>query len=386
MIYIGAFYNVLRGEEKPWIRWPHSALVQADWLAGTPATGAHALPVTNQFVEITAAHMTVQLPTTNQPSRRLVADTNAVILSPADKSRATSDQVVYDESAGKVQLSGHAVWQADQRLVKGDVLVFDRTNRVLTATRNAYLKMPLSSVGRPSSPGGTRQEPPLETVEVFSDDFVYAPEALTFHEHVQANYLIGESLRGSLACAVLDVAFRSNRVESLLASKNVAAEQPSFGTNATRLSRKLNCESLTVRFGSNGNIQNIIARTNVLAQQTETRRGRPLPIHTELSAGSASISFFPHTNQVREFVAEKDVFISQDSRSARGAMAVYTASNDSVELSGNPTAETPMGRITQARALIWDRGRNTLKARGTRVIGQSEAPLKGTNTSRLLRK
>src|SRR5205823_11252889 len=120
-------------------------------------------------------------------------------------------------------------------------------------------------------------------------------------------------------------------------------------------------------------------QTNVVARQTETRRGRPQPIETQLTAGNASIHFFLHTNQVRDIVAEHDVSVVQDTQSAHGQKAVYTATNDVLELSGHPTIQTPLVRMTKAEVLIWDRAHNTIKAKGPKVVGEGEVPGRGTN-------
>jgi lipopolysaccharide assembly outer membrane protein LptD (OstA) len=163
----------------------------------------------------------------------------------------------------------------------------------------------------------------------------------------------------------------------------VALDEPWTGTNAARRAEKrLNCENLTVHFYTNGLLQSILAQTNVLAQQNETRPGQAQPVHSELTATTANVFFFAHTNQVREIVAEQNVAILQADKKAHGEKAVYVASRREVELTGHPTAEMPMGRITHAQALIWNQAHNTLRATatGTNVVAEGMAPRKwGTN-------
>ena len=372
--------NTLQAVQKPSMRLPRASVSQPDWLAGKPAAATNAPALTNQFVDITAEEMFMQLPTTNRSSRSLIANAEVVVLSPADNSRATGDRAVYDESAGTIELSGHAIWQSDQRLVKGETLTFDRTNKVFSARRNAFLKLPLSALGRQTSASSGLKSSGPESIEVFSDDFIYQPDALTFHENVRAKYFQGEVLHGGLTCAFLSLGLSSNRLNSAVAKGSVALDQPFVGTNeARRVEKKLNCESLALYFSTNGLIQSALAETNVLARQTETRRGRLLPIQTDLLAGQVALLFFAHTNQVREIIAERNVSVVQGDRRAHGEKAVYTATNNSVELTGHPTAETPLGRITEAEALLWDRAHNTLKAKGKQIVGEGEVPAKGTN-------
>ena len=376
--------NTLLAEQKPSIRLPRAALSAPDWLPGAATATANAPEFTNQFVNVSAEEILIHLPTTNQLARRMSAQNNVLIVSPADKSQGSGDHALYDEGAGTLELSGHALWQSDQRIVKGETLIFDRTNKLLVARQNAWLRMPLSSFGGQTAPSSNpnKPAPPPETLEVFSDGFVYRPAAIIFQDHVRANYFQGAAQGGWLTSGFLNIGFKSNRIETLVATTQVTLEQPATGTNgARRTDRKLKCENLTIQFSTNGLMQSILAETNVVAQQTETRAGRALPAETELTAARATVFFFAHTNEVREIRAEGSVTIKQDTKSARGAKAVYTASNNVVELSGHPTADTPMGRITEAEVLFWNRAHNTLKATGKKVVGMGEVPGKGPNRS-----
>ena len=195
------------------------------------------------------------------------------------------------------------------------------------------------------------------------------------HSPSRTNYFQGAEQRGWLNSGFLSVGFNSNRIETLLAATAVTLDQPPVDTNsAHRVEKKLSCEILKMRFYTNGFVQSAVAETNVFAQQMETRAGRARATQTELRAGLAKLFFFAHTNQVREMIAEREVSIVQDTKSAQGDRAVYTAANDIVQLSGSPTADMPLGRITEAEVLIWDRGHNTLKAKGKTVVGVGEVP------------
>jgi hypothetical protein len=281
------------------------------------------------------------------------------------------------------------MWVSDQRLARGETLIFDRSNKVFSARGNAYFKAPLSSLSRTTPfPTDPHQASIPETLEVFSDAWTYQPAALAFKENVRANYLQGDVRRAGLTCGFLSVGFNSNRLENLMARKSVALDEPWTGTNDTqRVERRLDCEDLTVQFYTNGLIERIFAQTNVLAKQTETRPGHARPIHSELAATTATAYFFAHTNQIKEIVAEQNVAILREDKKAHGERAVYVASRREVELTGHPTAEMPMGRITHAESLIWNEAHNTLRATatGTNVVARGEAPRKwGTNRAGIL--
>jgi len=69
--------------------------------------------------------------------------------------------------------------------------------------------------------------------------------------------------------------------------------------------------------------------------------------------------------KISSILAEQRVVMinKQDGSRATGDKAVYTAVNDSVELTGSPKIERPDGDLT-ADLVTLDRARNSLKARG----------------------
>ncbi len=127
-----------------------------------------------------------------------------------------------------------------------------------------------------------------------------------------------------------------------------------------------------------GTVEQIVALTNVAGFQQEWRKGTNPPVQSRFSAEMVTADFFPATNQIREAVAERDVVIVEDQRRARADRAVFTGTNNVVEFTGNPTAESPIeGKITHADVLFWDRGRQRFSGRNLRMEGI--VPRKGTN-------
>ena len=383
--------NTLRAERNAAMTLPRSEIAQPGWLQGQSAPAAPAkigAAGTNQFVEITSEVMTIDLPATNRPARTIVARTNVVILSPADQSRAVGELAVYREATSVLELSGNAAWQAGPRQVRGQTLLFDGAKQSFLARQQAYLKLPLASLGaqsflsaQPLEASTTKSMPP-QFLEVSADECEYLSDRLTFRERVRGRFLEADVARGTLDCGFLALHFHSNQVESAVAHEAVRVEQLPWGSaKDRRLARKLDCECLTVQLLTNGQVDRIVAETNVVATQTEWRPGAPGPIQTRLTAGIVTTDFFVHTNQVRQVVAERNVTIVQEHRRAQGDRAVYNGTNNVVELTGHPTAELPEGKITQADVLLWDRAQNKLS--GQKLKAQGTLPAAATNRTDL---
>ncbi len=379
--------NTVRAEPNAYLKLPRVALDQSGPLS-PKSHGMDRIANTNEFVEITSQALIMELATTNRPTRIMIAQTNVVILSPADKSRATGDQAVYKEAGSTFSLSGNAIWNSDQRLMRGDTLTFDHTNQIFTARSNAYLKLPLSAFGKlnllPSGATNSTASTPgtNQFIEVYSDDCDYRDALLTFRGNVRGNFLEGEAMKGWMTCGQVTIEFTNNRARRIVARRRVAIGQlPSADETTRKTFSKLNCEILTVNISTNGQAESFVAEQDVVAEQNEVRPGTN-DIHTKLNAEIVTGYVFAHTNQVERMVAERNVFIEQGDRSAQGDKAVFTATNNVVELTGRPTAKIPEGQITKAEALIWDRANEKLSARGSKLVLNPRRG--GTNQTNLL--
>jgi len=192
-----------RAEENAYVKVPRVSLGQESLLPGKQSTGTNA-PVGD--LEISADLVVAQLPTTNNPARSVTAVTNVVIVSSADKSRATSDQASYSEATGIMELNGKAFWQTGERIIAGDSLFADRTNRVFVVTGNAYLRLPVTELGKqglltPFTAGHTNK-PAISNapqfLEMWCDSFDYRADVLTFRQHVRGKFLEGTNALGAM--------------------------------------------------------------------------------------------------------------------------------------------------------------------------------------------
>jgi lipopolysaccharide export system protein LptA len=382
----------LRAEEKAYFKLPRASIGTQSLLPGQSPVRTNAPP---GELEINAELLAVQLPTTNNPSRSVTALSNVVITSSADQNRATADQARYFEATGILELNGRAVWQSGERIVSGDTLFVDRTNRLFSVTSNAFLRLPLAELGKQAllSPLGAGRTNSATTtnapqyIELWCNDFDYRGTALTFRHKIRAHFLEDTNALGSLHCGVLQFLFNSNQVERVTAKDAVHLEQfPYTSTNGTTITKSLDCELINVLLATNGWITRLIAETNVNAVQVERSKTNAAPVASTLTAQLVIGEFFTHTNRLRELIALKEVTLGHDQRKAFGERAVYNVTNNLVELTGNPRAHLPpQGEITDAEVLTYDVARKTFSvhkgiARGERPASEGRA-LSGPSTN-----
>lgn len=320
-------------------------------------------------MEVHAEAITSWLATSNRPGHRVVAQTNVTIVGVFEQTLATAASAEYQEHLGTLELAGDAYWQQGQRIVRGERLFYDRTNQIFLAEGGAYLQVPANEMARP---GQTNRIP--QFIQTHSDRFDFRNGYLTFYDNVRSALVESNLVRGTLNSDVVRLKL-GNQVEDITARRNVEAEEfrPIRGGME---SRKLNCESLRVELNTNGWLRRVYADTNVIAQQTR-REGAKTNL-SSLRAESILADFFTHTNDVRELRAEQNVVITSDEGIATGQLAVYTATNQLVELTGHPTLETPRIKFDQADAILFDRATQKFSARNP--SGQARAP---TNTANL---
>jgi lipopolysaccharide export system protein LptA len=314
----------------------------------------------------------VQLPSTNGPVRRIEAERNVVISSPSEQSRATADRAFYDEASGRVELTGgtdqQPVWQGPDRLVRGDLLSFDRTNRVFVADRNAFLRVPVSGLAgsravaadpnvQRGAAGATNQ-----FVEVNAARIEYRTNGVEFAGPVRARLLEDEVKRGEVDADRLSLRL-GQRLEAARAEGNVCVRQFPATAPDRKVVKELRADSLDLRMTPEGRIGSFVADGAVQVDQTETRPGRPME-HFQLKTRTITAEFRPDTNALAQVVAGPGVVLKQGERSARGEQAVYNAAARVIELTGRPTATMPEGRISEAQALIWDTARQQLRVKG----------------------
>jgi lipopolysaccharide transport protein LptA len=342
--------------------------------ATTNAPDAGAKPV-----DVYADAITLQLPeTTNGPIQGAVAEGNVIITNAEDKSRASGDRAVYTGSNGVLVLSGKAVWESDQRTARADVLTFDRTNQTFAALTNAYLRFPASTLGQTGAFGNIPARNPgvaSEFVEVNSDSYDYHGDVLTFHNQVHADLQEGNSTLGTLDSGILTVVSktvplgndrRTNELESIVAEENVHLRQPpTLDTHGKWVDSDFRCERVEIQMRTNDLIKSVLATGGVVATRNEMAPdSRALPVRLTLAAEKLTADFMPETNAVQVLVADRKVAMTRNDEKAIGERVVYTGTNDTAVLTGNPRLEQPRMLMTAEDAIIYDRAHGIIRGKG----------------------
>ena len=370
----------IRAEGQPAMRLPHGSAGQPGFLsrpAVPAATNVPSTTVTNIApIEISSSVLTILLPATNRLHRSAIAESNVVILSPADNTRATGDKAVFTEATGTLELSGRAQWNAQGRTVSADTLVMDRTNRVFTGHGHTFFRLPLSQMSQAgfSAAGTNRIGSTNLFLEITADDMAYQTNHLSFRTNVQTRFLEGFALRGVVTCEKLTAQF-TDRLESLLAERHVLAEHyPPAGGRSKGSTNLLSSQVLSARVSPSGDVVALVAAGHVQTAQIAWNAKKPRPTITEMTCGILTALLLPQSGQVDNLYAEDQVMIAQGDKIARGDNAIYKAEQNVFELTGKPYAEFAEGRVKDADVLLWDRDAGTFKGRGKYRIEWTQPP------------
>jgi lipopolysaccharide export system protein LptA len=362
--------RTIRTEQKAYMRLPRSVLTDSGFLTvAAPNKASKPAGETNAFVEVYSDLMTIQLPPTNGPVERVIAEKSVFIVDAEQDARALADKAVYEEATGQLELTGSPVIESEHRLLTGKVLKVDRATRVLTAAPDSYVKLPIQSLTKfglaaASAPRGTNTLGITNRfIEIWAATFDYRTNEFDFKGRVRANILEGDVAQGKLTCESLTIRY-GQQIESVLAEQNVELEQFAAKGDPKPVTRKMQCPWLKLDFSPEGRLRTAVADQGVAAEQEEVHRGSPSPILSHLTSKKVTAYFSAVTNRIDRVIAEKDVVFSQDDRTAQGAQAVYTGLSGLMELTGQPKATMPEGKITQADRLIWDRVHQRFFGRG----------------------
>ena len=316
-------HHVVLAQHNARLRTPKKNLTAPALLNSSTNTAA----LTNQFIEITAEFLDIQLPETNSPAksgdqqpRSLAARKNVVITSPADNMKATANSAFFDSASGLVFLRSNATWQTERMLAKAHYLTLDRSNAVFTARQNAYLRI------SETKPGATNRD-----LEIFSGNYELMTNIAHFRKDVRTELRTSDGI-SRLECNAMDAHVTSNEVNTIIAQQKVRLLQ-----SATNSSRSLKGEEVVIkRQPGSGDIQSLLARTNVdLVQLNATTK------ETNRLRSDVVDMQFGKTNQLQHMEADGLVVELENGRnSARAEHVVYnlTSEGDRFELTGNPEA------------------------------------------------
>lgn len=350
------------------------ALVPATQPAGAPDSAA-------RLVDIYAGDIKLRLPKTNGPAEEVIAERNVVIEDPQSAARATGDRADYTRDDGLLTLSGSAQLESPQLTARAETLRLDRTNRAFAALTNAYLRVPITTLGHSSGMGNIsalNATSSNQFVEVTSDTYDFSDNTLTFHENVRARLRDGETPLGTAESGMLAVHWRNvflpdgrqtNQLAGVIAERGVKATQLPTTANGKTTEGAFAAERAEMTWRTNGLMESANATGGVHASRTETSVKSATPIHLTLDAREFSASFKPDTNQVDVLTANHQVLLTRDETRATGDHIVYTATNDTAVLTGNPEVRRPQGdQITADDAILFKVHQQQFETRGGTTI------------------
>ncbi|MEO7299131.1 MAG: LptA/OstA family protein, partial [Verrucomicrobiota bacterium] len=354
--------NLFRAEKNAVFKLPRSKIGQISLLdanSSSPTNTSSDLPVV-----ISSERMTFKFPATNGPIQEMIAETNVIITSESDASRATAERVTYSEATGQMELTGKPRWKMKESEISGEILFLGRTH-FFGAKTNVQLKIPALLFGKTfaAKPGTISSVPTNQFVEILAEDFFYTTNAAVFRGNVRAQTKDAALSQINLSCERLDVLFgASNQVQTIAAKDKVFLRQiPDESARTNLIKRTIACDTLKIqRAPLTGFFENIFARTNVVCEQTDkTAQGERL---ARISAQVVTVKFFYATNQIESVVADTSVRAEKIDRvegreklaEARGEHGVFDATRQTVEMTGKPTARMENFLVHDARVLRWN--------------------------------
>jgi lipopolysaccharide transport protein LptA len=363
-------HRLFTAQGKSHMQIPRGSVISSDIFLGPQSAATESTNIsTTNLVELFADSIEMQSRLDTNTLAGFVADKNVTILDPATKTQGTGDHASYSADTGNFELTGHAIWQSDQRIAGGEALVYNRTNRSFAARTNAYLKMPLEALSTSlQKEGSTAQR--LGTIsnlflEANSDSYEFAGESLVFHDHVKTSLLEDKTIRGTLDCGTLTATFSNRLLRALLAETDVHAHQlPAPNASGKIFERDLKSDLLQASLRTNNLLERLMAQGNVNSWQMQTFTNGAKPVHATVAASSVSASFITNANQVATAIADQNVILTRNDDTVRGDRAVYTGADQTAVLTGRPTWERPDGITFTADAFVYDHLADTIHSSG----------------------
>lgn len=230
-----------------------------------------------------------------------------------------SSRLDYNKTTKIAKFSGKATWRLGSQSGAGDAIRLDGEHHEMAARTNAMLLMSMNAAVFPQL-APTRSTNTVNTnlpgfLKIECDEYDLVPGQAFFRGHVKATQLTGDIAKGALSCAqlIVKLSTNGNRIEHLLAEKEVQYEMGTLGSTNDPY-RKLTCARMV---------------------------------------GEAEQGVF-----VR-LTADQNVQMQISDGVAYGDNLVYNLAEEKAELTGNPRVETPQGKLVAP--VIWlDQKHDTL--------------------------
>lgn len=257
-----------------------------------------------------------------------------------------AERADYSKRAGGVVFTGSPHWWQAQIEGRAERVTFRTSANEVEADQDVAVKItiPGKSGGSPLAffPQGVTNQA-AQVIEVASQRLKVTERRALFSGKVSANQSPRTGSEARLRSDKLEVLFtaRSNRLEAITATDNVAYEQGTTGvTNGPAIYRKMTCRSLAAKAD-------------------------------------------PGSGEPAELVADGGVRIEQPGSEAKAEQAVYNRRTDILKLIGQPVIEMPQGTYTGNRELEWDNGRKTVIGSDYKITVKPEALKRASESQKL---
>jgi len=182
--------------------------------------------VSGTNLALTSGNLSLKLPVEERRLHEIVAS-EKVQMDYAGM-RASGERAVYNVDTQVAEVTGQPSWSSEGRQGRADSFTIDRTNRLVLARGNAWMRMEGQSLAADLLPNLSGSKPPgapadaIKAVEVRSASYDLFTNNIVFEDGVTVTEFAGADVEGRLDCKQMSVTFAgTNQVEKLVAKTNV---------------------------------------------------------------------------------------------------------------------------------------------------------------------
>lgn len=260
------------------------------------------------------------------PEQTAVAEGGVIVCHGSEDQCLRAERAVYTKSTGAAVFTGQPTWKLDQSEGRADQITL-RDAGEIQAVGNVAARVTLAGQSNTFLnvfPAPASTNAPAQALELFS-------RTLT-----------------------------ANRSLVTLAGDARVHQSPITGHEP-----HLHCETLALRFATNSShVQQMEAKDNVRFEQGVAGVTNGPDAYSLLTANQLTATCAPTNGALEQLVAEGTVVAQQPGSEARAARVTYTAANQTLVLTGEPTLRTLEANVTGAEQISWDRKNNRVTAKG----------------------
>ena len=245
------------------------------------------------------------------------ADGNVVVIQGDENHRIRSRRAVYTKADERIVFSGNPDWKMEPSEGRAELLTIHKPTGEIRATGGVTAK-----VTTDSKQGGG--------LNLF-------PQSSDTNQTTRVIHFFGREMRSR------------DRMVRLIGDAR-AHQEPINGSEP-----RLRSDVIEVRFGTNVQaLEFLQARNSVVYEQGTAGVTNGPNAHRQMDTSKLTAFTDSKTGTLSNLVAEGGVVIQQYNNVAKSARAVYSGTTRIMEMTGNPTLDTPTLTISETSKLSWD--------------------------------